>query len=108
MAINHDDVKLFESQRLSDEEDGGGRPIELSGGEDAAWVSRATVENLLALSRIANKRMTLTLPDLRQYSVIFDRSGSPIEARQILPYAYPGDDDNYSLNIRLLTVELSQ
>ncbi|MCW7551778.1 hypothetical protein NX722_03815 [Endozoicomonas gorgoniicola] len=25
MAINNDDVKLFESQRLSDEEDGGGR-----------------------------------------------------------------------------------
>ena len=25
MAITNDDVKLFESQRLSDEEDGGGR-----------------------------------------------------------------------------------
>ena len=25
MAINNNDVKLFESQRLSDEEDGGGR-----------------------------------------------------------------------------------
>ncbi|MBO9484555.1 hypothetical protein [Salinisphaera sp. G21_0] len=25
MTINHDDVKLFESQRLTDEEDGGGR-----------------------------------------------------------------------------------
>ncbi|KEQ18076.1 hypothetical protein [Endozoicomonas numazuensis] len=83
-----------------------GRPIELSGGEDAAWVSRSVVVNLLALSQVANKVMTLTLPDLRQYSVIFDRSaGSPIEARQVLPYAYPGDDYQYSLVIRLLTVE---
>lgn len=83
-----------------------GRPIELSGGEDAAWVSRSVVVNLLALSQTANKIMTLTLPDLRQYSVIFDRSeGSPIEAQQILPYAYPGDDYQYSLVIRLLTVE---
>ncbi|MGI9281053.1 MAG: hypothetical protein ACR2PX_15720, partial [Endozoicomonas sp.] len=60
---------------------------------------------LLALSRIANKKMTLTLPDLRQYSVIFDRSGSPIEARQIMPHAYPDDDYHYSLIVRLLTVE---
>jgi hypothetical protein len=82
-----------------------GRPIELSGGEEAAWVTRSVVVNLLALSHIANKVMTLTLPDLRQYSVIFDRSsGSPIEARQILPDAYPGDDHYYSLTIRLLTV----
>ncbi len=82
-----------------------GRSIELSGGEEAAWVSRTVVMNLLALSQIANKVMTLTLPDLRQYTVIFDRStGSPIEARQILPYAYPGDDYYYSLRIRLLTI----
>ncbi|KEQ17129.1 hypothetical protein [Endozoicomonas numazuensis] len=83
-----------------------GRPIELNGGEEVAWVSRSVVVNLLALSQIANKIMTLTLPDLRQYSVIFDRSsGAPIEAQQILPYAYPGDDYQYSLIVRLLTVE---
>ncbi|WOG29893.1 hypothetical protein [Endozoicomonas sp. 8E] len=83
-----------------------GRSIELNGGEDAAWVSRSVVVNLLALSQIANKVMTLTLPDLRQYSVIFDRSsGAPVEARQVLPYAYPGDNYQYSLIVRLLTVE---
>ena len=51
-----------------------GRSIELSGGEDAAWVTRSVVVDLLSLSHIANKIMTLTVPDLRQYSVIFDRS----------------------------------
>ena len=83
-----------------------GRPLELSGGLEAGWVARSTVVDLLALSTIANKVMTLTLPDLREYTVIFDRqSGSPVEAQQILPFAYPDDDYKYSLTIRLLTVE---
>ncbi|AMO58269.1 hypothetical protein GZ77_21310 [Endozoicomonas montiporae] len=83
-----------------------GRPIELSGGEEAGWVDRATVEQLLALSLIPNKVMTLTTADLRAFSVIFDRSGgAPIEARQIMPFAYPDDSYQYSLSIRLLTVE---
>ena len=51
-----------------------GRSIVLSGGEEAGWVSRSVVIDLFALSSIANKVMTLTLADLRQYSVIFDRS----------------------------------
>ena len=83
-----------------------GRPIELSGGSEAGWVSRSTVVDLLALSKIANKVMTLTLPDLREYSVIFDRqSGSPIESQQIMPFAYPDDDHHYRLTIRLMTIE---
>ncbi|OED50518.1 hypothetical protein ACH42_01030 [Endozoicomonas sp. (ex Bugula neritina AB1)] len=82
-----------------------GRPIELSGGDEAGWVSRSTVVDLMALSTIANKVMTLTLPDLRTYSVIFDRqSGNPVEAQQVIPFAYPDDDFQYSLRIRLMTV----
>ena len=83
-----------------------GRPIELSGGEDAGWVDRATVEQLIALSLVPNKVMTLTTADLRQFSVIFDRSGgAPVEAQQIMPFAYPDDSYQYSLSIRLLTVQ---
>ena len=83
-----------------------GRPIELSGGVEAGWVNRSIVVDLLALSSIANKVMTLTLPDLRQYSVVFDRSsGSPVKSQQILPFAFPGDSYQYSLTLRLLTVE---
>ncbi|WP_163372996.1 hypothetical protein [Endozoicomonas acroporae] len=49
--------------------------------------------------------MTLTLPDNRQFSVIFDRSnGAPIEAQQLMPFAYPDDSDHYLLTLRLLTV----
>nr|MDT0253689.1 hypothetical protein [Endozoicomonas sp.] len=83
-----------------------GRSIKLSGGDDAGWVNRSTVVSLLTLSETTHQIMTLTLPDLRQFSVIFDRSsGSPVEAQQILPFAFPGDNYQYSLTIRLLTVE---
>lgn len=83
-----------------------GRPIILSGGVEAGWVDRTTAVALLTLSEQANKVMTLTLSDDRQFSVIFDRDGgSPIEAQQILPFAYPEDDHKYSLTLNLLTVE---
>ncbi|MFK0569960.1 MAG: hypothetical protein RM811_002615, partial [Endozoicomonas sp.] len=85
------------------------RPIALSGGSEAGWVSRLTVKNLFALSKAANKTMSLTLPDGRQFSVIFDRSnGSPVEAKQVLPFAYPEDSDQYFLKLKLLTVTAFQ
>ncbi|WP_066016823.1 MULTISPECIES: hypothetical protein [Endozoicomonas] len=84
-----------------------GRPIVLSGNGEAGWVSRLTVKSLFALSKAANKTMTLTLPDNRQFSVIFDRSnGAPVEAQQVLPFAYPEDCDHYHLKVRLITIKL--
>ena len=83
-----------------------GRPIVLSGNGDAGWVSRLTVQNLYALSKAANKTMTLTLPDSRQFTVIFDRSNrAPVEAQQVMPFAYPDDDNQYLLTLRLLTFQ---
>ena len=56
-----------------------GRPIILSGNGEAGWVSRLTVKSLFALTKAANKTMTLTLPDSRQFPGIFDRSnGAPL------------------------------
>ncbi|MGI2026582.1 hypothetical protein [Endozoicomonas acroporae] len=82
-----------------------GRSIILTGGQQAGWISRLTVKNLFALSKAANKTMSLTLPDSRQFSVIFDRSnGAPVEAQQVLPFAYPADADEYFVIIRLLTL----
>ncbi|USE38063.1 hypothetical protein [Endozoicomonas sp. SCSIO W0465] len=82
-----------------------GRPIVLSGNGEAGWVSRLTVKSLFALSETVSKTMTLTLPDNRQFSVIFDRSnGAPVEAQQLMPFAYPDDSDQYLLTLRLLTV----
>ncbi|GAA4650994.1 hypothetical protein GCM10023116_32770 [Kistimonas scapharcae] len=81
-----------------------GQEIELAG-EQSGWVSRSTVEALKMLEAEVGKVMTLTLPDTRTFQVIFDRSnGAAVEARQVLPYAYPDNDYLYSLTIRLLTV----
>ena len=53
--------------------------------------------------------MPLTLPDGRTFTVIFDRAdGPPIEAQQVLPLSAPSDDHNYTVVIRLLTVEESK
>ena len=82
-----------------------GRSVVLSGGTEAGWVSRSTVVALQALSEMANKIMTLTLPNNTQLSVIFDRDENPVEAQQIFPFAYPDDDCQYSIRIRLLTVQ---
>ncbi len=83
-----------------------GRPITLSGSNDAGWVSRSTVVSLLAMAQTANKVMQLSLPGQRQFNVIFDRdNGSPIEAQQIIPFAYPQQNYLYSLTLRLMTVK---
>ncbi len=82
-----------------------GRSVVLSGNGEAGWVSRRTVKSLYALSKEANKTMSLTLPDGRQFSVIFDRAnGSGLETRQLIPFAYPDDDDLYLVTLRLITV----
>ena len=83
-----------------------GRSVVLSGNGEAGWVSRLTVKSLYALSKAVNKTMSLTLPDGRQFSVIFDRSNrAPVEARQVMPFAYPDDDNQYLLTLRLLTFQ---
>ncbi len=82
------------------------RPIILSGNGKAGWVSRLTVKSLFALFKAANKTIMLTLPDSRQFWVIFDRSnGALIEAQEVLPFTYPEDSDRYFITLRFQTVE---
>ncbi len=82
-----------------------GRPILLTGGQNAGWVSRKTVSELQNLSSEPDKVMILTLSDMRQLSVIFDRSdGSPVSATQVIEEAYPADNSYYHLSLRLITV----
>ena len=81
-----------------------GRPIVLGDGENS-WLTLAEVKALYALSEQANRKMPLTLPDGRSFTVIFDRAdGQPIEAQQLLLLATPSDDHLYTVVIRLLTV----
>ncbi len=81
-----------------------GRSIVLGDGENS-WLTLSDLNTLFALSEIPKKKMLLTLPVGRAFTVIFDRSeGAPIEARQVLPLTNPDDSDFYAVVIRLLTV----
>lgn len=79
-----------------------GRPITLEG----AWITRQSVQALIALQATAATAMTLTLDDGRSFSVLFRREGAtaPIEASPLFPQA-PGaytPATLYTLTLRLL------
>ena len=81
-----------------------GRSIVLGDGEHS-WLARDLLEALFLLSAQPNRRMSLTLPDGRTFTVIFDRSdGGALEAYPIAPTAQPSGQDYYGVVIRLLTV----
>ncbi|MTI12700.1 hypothetical protein [Sansalvadorimonas verongulae] len=83
-----------------------GRSIVLGDGENG-WLTRAEVDALFALSEQVGKKMALTLPGGRSFTVIFDRAdGPPIEAQQLFPLTTPTDRDIYTVVMRLLTVAL--
>jgi len=82
-----------------------GRPIILAGADDHGWVTRQTVIDLQALEADPDLEMTLTLPDARELTVIFDRTnGLPVEARPLLPMEDHVAGDFYILTLRLLEV----
>ena len=81
-----------------------GRSIVLGDGEHS-WLARDQLEALFLLSAQSNRRMSLTLPDGRTFTVIFDRSdGGALEAYPIAPTVHPSGQDYYGVVIRLLTV----
>lgn len=82
-----------------------GRPITLSGGEDYALVSRATLVALQALADTPGLNMTLTLADARVFSVMFRHEDPPaLEASSALLKCAPDDDDLYQISVKLMTV----
>ena len=82
-----------------------GRPINLVGGDDGGWISRATALALRALEASPGKVMTLTLADASTHRVVFDRSRGPaFESQMIMRFAYPSDTSWYTCALRLLTV----
>ena len=81
----------------------GGRPITLFGGEDTAWVTRATVTALFQSTAVAGRKMTLTYHD-RVFTVMWRRP-QPIEATEIRRVANPGPTDWYNITINLMEVQ---
>lgn len=79
-----------------------GRPITLHGGEDAAWIDRATLEQLRVKQYQPGLVMTLVHNGI-SYSVLFVQPGG-IEAKPIIDFSNPSNDDWYSLTLKLIEV----
>lgn len=82
-----------------------GRPITLAGGDDAAWVTRATVDALYALTSAAGATHALDYHGTA-YTVGLRHSEGPIEARQVVRLANPGamPAHFYTITIRMFEV----
>lgn len=81
-----------------------GRPITLQS-NGGVWTPLSVVRQLEVLRDQLGRVMSLTLPDGREFSVIFDRTnGAPIAAKQVHRTVNPGPDELYDVNLRLITV----
>jgi len=80
-----------------------GRPITLTGYEDAAWIDRATLDALYVLAE-QNITMTLTLNDASTYQVLFRYEEQAIEAAAVIDYNNPDVDDFYTLVVKMVIV----
>jgi hypothetical protein len=79
-----------------------GRPITLQGGDNAAWIDRATLEQLRAKQYQPGLVMTL-IHNSSSYSVLFIHPGG-IEARPVIDYSNPGNEDWYTLTLKLIEI----
>ena len=81
-----------------------GRPITLKS-NGGCWFPLHVVRALEVLRDLPGRVMPLTLPDGRQFSVVFDHStGKPLQARPVWRQVNPGDDHDYEIELYLLTV----
>lgn len=81
-----------------------GRPITLQSGDDV-WVDKLDIDALYALYSVADKTYTLTLADLRTFTVMFDRSGdNAFVAKPVWRKNVQEDTDKFTLTLRLMEV----
>jgi len=82
-----------------------GREITLTGTEELGWISRTTVESLIALRNTAGWTGTLTLPDDRTFTVRFRNGEKAVDVSPIIPYNQFAVQGMYQVNaIRLMEV----
>ena len=80
-----------------------GRPITLVGG-DQVWVDKSLLDSLMAKVNVADKTFTLTLADARTFTVKFERSSNPIDAKPVWRKNVQDSDSKYTLALRLMEV----
>ncbi|MDF3935466.1 hypothetical protein [Pseudomonas citronellolis] len=82
-----------------------GRPVTLQSA-GGSWTPLYVVRQLELLREQPGRVMTLVLPDGREFSVIFNRTDTapPLEAEALFRETLPGDNADYLLTLRLITV----
>nr|WP_067285728.1 hypothetical protein [Marinobacterium profundum] len=80
-----------------------GRRITLEGGQNAAWVTRATVEALYALAQTPATPRTLVFHS-RTFTVLFRHREKAISAAEVSRQRNPGATNKYTLSLRLMEV----
>lgn len=84
-----------------------GRRINLSSGDDTAWVTRAQLDALTALRDTKPENVTLTFGDGRVFQVIFnDVDGQSIEAEALQPGKKPEPSDPFRIKLNFLEVSV--
>lgn len=78
-----------------------GRPITLFGGREAAWISRADLEQLYAMASVPQQQLTLSLWG-RSFTVMFRRP--PMDVEAIRRIANAGPDHSYAVTINLMEI----
>lgn len=80
-----------------------GRPVTLEAGDDRAWIDRATLQRLHALTLPVDRQMILDQGG-RARPVIWRPDAAPISAYPIWPLANPQPDLAYIVTLRLTEV----
>ena len=87
-----------------------GRPMTLQAGDTWGWCDRQVVEALWEMARVSASRspaVPLTLVYRgASYGVIFDCEAVPVEARPVIDYYDPDNEDQYVLTLRLLQMSV--
>ena len=83
-----------------------GRPIDLVGTVEAAWISRATLKSLRDLAGVPGATYTLTFGS-ETFMVRFRHEDAPvIEATPVMPTPETEDEDRYN-QVRIKLMEIS-
>lgn len=88
-----------------EEQTTGGRTLDLVGGSDYGWLTRADLLALNALANTAGATATLTLADASTITVRFRHEDTAIEATPLVARPNPEGTDYYNnVTIRLMEV----
>lgn len=82
-----------------------GNPVTLAPPDDeSAWMSLATLNQLLVWAAQPLQQLTLTMTGVADKTVIFRHQDGAHEAKPVVFYADPEDTDNFLVTLRLMEV----